>query len=71
MISAGWTMPRRRAETIRLAALVERLQRPRRRVADLDHDAAAGRVEEAQDAVADAQLDHLDPEPVGHPRRGA
>ena len=51
------------------AALVERLQRPRRRVADLDHDAAAGGVEEAQDAVADPQLDHLDPEPVGHPRQ--
>src|SRR5918992_317815 len=50
-----------------LSALVERLQRKRRRVAELDRDAAAGGVEDLQDALAllaavahaDAQLDEL------------
>ena len=62
-----------------LGALVERLQRLGRRVADLDGDAAAGRAEDAQRAVAldavlahaGADLDHLEAEPGARAREAA
>ena len=51
-ISAGWTMPRRRAETIRWAPSSSGCSGSRRRIVDLHDHAAAGGVEEAQHAVA-------------------
>ena len=55
-----------------LGAVVERLQRLGGRPAELDGDAAAGRVEHPQHAVlvadAQAQLDQLEPEPGAHAR---
>ena len=62
-----------------LGALVERLQRLVRRVAELDGDAAAGGAEDAQRAVAldavlahaRAELDHLEAEPGARAREAA
>ena len=78
-ISAGCTVPRRRAETIRCAPSSSGCSGSRRRVVELDHDAAPGRVEDPQHAVAlgavlahaHAQLDHLEPEPGGQAREAA